>query len=315
MKVLHITVNYPTKHHPILGIFVKEQVDSLIKQGIICDVFFINGTEKGIKEYVFAVFRLMKILMTKKYDVIHCHHILSGVILIFSGGAFFNKCVLSYQNDPSRELGNKIFYFIYPFFNKIIVKNKSKYLKYNKVTYFPNGVNSNFFQPLNKIDCRNQLKLSKDKIYILYMDSNKGKRTQKRKDRFDETLKILRNNNNLDNIESIELTNTPREFIPLYMNACDLHLLSSDFEGSPNSVKECLCCNTQIVSTDVGNVKDMIGDIPGCYLAKNFTSDELAEGVKYVLDFKHFNGRELFLAKGYGIENVAKQLLSLYKQL
>ena len=47
MKVLHITANYPTQAHPVFGIFVKEQVESLRNEGVGCDVFFSNGKEEG----------------------------------------------------------------------------------------------------------------------------------------------------------------------------------------------------------------------------------------------------------------------------
>lgn len=43
MKVLVVTNMYPTKKYPLLGIFVKEQVNSLLKEGIDIDVLFING--------------------------------------------------------------------------------------------------------------------------------------------------------------------------------------------------------------------------------------------------------------------------------
>ena len=177
--------------------------------------------------------------------------------------------------------------------------------------YLPNGTNADFFKPMSKDVCKDRLGWEKDKHYILYMDSNKGTRTQKRHDRYEEVLELLKKD--FDNIVSVELSNTPREEIPTYMNACDLHLMTSDFEGSPNSVKECLCCNTPVVCTPVGNVPDMMGDIPGCYVTDGFTSVELAACVKKVLtSIEPFNGRELFLAKGYGIETVAKKLVKVY---
>ena len=316
MKILQITTNYPTPNYPIFGIFVKEQINSLRNEGIDCEVYFSNGKEKGgLKEHVRSVYRVLVKLLGNKYDIIHCHHSISALILLLCGGAFFKKCVLSYQNDPTREFGgNILFWLLYPFFNKIIVKNPSLYLKYKKVVYLPNGTNSDFFKPLSKVECRRELGWDMNKHYILYMDSNAGTRIQKRHDRYQEVLIILRKD--YDNIESIELTNTPREKIPVYMNACDLHLLTSDFEGSPNSVKECLCCNTPVVSTDVGNVRDMMGDIPGCYVTKEKSVGELAECVKKVFESKEdFNGRELFLAKGYGIETVAVKLKRIYEEI
>ena len=316
MKVLHVTPNYPTPEFPIFGIFVKEQVDSLKNEGIECDVFFSNGkVNGGIKAHRASIKKVRHLLRKNHYDVIHCHHAISGLILLLAGGTCGNKCILSYQNDPSREFGGmKLFRLFYVVFDRIIIKNTTVLLKKKKVVYLPNGTNADFFQPMNKAKCREKLGLDADKHYILYMDSNAGTRTQKRHDRYEEALELLKKD--FDNIVSVELTNTPREEIPTYMNACDLHLMTSDYEGSPNSVKECLCCNTPVVCTPVGNVTEMMGDIPGCFVTKGFTAEELAVCVKKVLKSEEpFNGRELFLAKGYGIETVAKKLKCLYEGL
>ena len=314
MKVLHITTNYPTPEYPIFGIFVKEQVESLQIIGVDCEVFYCDGKNKGFKQYIT---KLWWIIMRGHYDVLHCHHALSLIILCMTGWPLFKKTVLSYQNDPTREWGDKVFKFFNLFVKKFIVKNRSEYLKYPKMVYLPNGCNQDFFKPMDKMECRKKLGLDTDKYYVLYMDSNKGVRTQKRKDRFDEVINILNEEYGYNGkVETISLRNTPRKQIPLYMNAIDLHLITSDFEGSPNSVKECMCCNTPVVSTDVGNVKEMIGDIPGTYITTTFEAKELADCVKKVLTSKEpFNGRELFLAKGYGIENVAKKLKVLYNSL
>ena len=65
MKILHVTNNYPTKNFPIFGIFVKEQIDSLIDLGIDIDLFFINGREKGPLEYIKSIFILARKLEKK----------------------------------------------------------------------------------------------------------------------------------------------------------------------------------------------------------------------------------------------------------
>lgn len=316
MKVLHITPNYPTPDFPIFGIFVKEQVESLTNEGVDCDVFFSNGKELGgMRAHRASIKKVQKQLRENHYDIIHCHHAIGGLILLLAGGTFRHKCVLSYQNDPTREFGRmKLFRLLYATFDRIIIKNTTELLNKKKVVYLPNGTNANFFKPMDKNACKEKLGLDKKMHYILYMDSNKGTRTQKRHDRYEETLRIVKKT--IPSIVSIELSNTPREEVPTYMNACDLHLMTSDFEGSPNSVKECLCCNIPVVCTPVGNVLDMMGDIPGCYVTDGFTSEELAACVIKVLTSKEpFKGRELFLAKGYGIEAVAEKLKALYESL
>ena len=316
MKVLHITSNYPSERHPIFGIFVKEQIESLQNEGVECDVFFSNGKENGRwRAHVASIRPVHRLIKKRNYDIIHCHHSNTALILLLACGVFHNKCIVSYQNDPLREPGGKwLFKLIYPFFNRIIVKNQSSFLRYKKVVYLPNGTNAAFFMPMDKRKCKDVLGWQPDKHYILFVDSNAGVRTQKRHDRFIEVMRILREKR--DDIIPFEVTNIPREKMPIYFNACDVHLLTSDFEGSPNSVKECMCCNTPVVSTDVGNVREMIGDIPGCFVADRMDPEELAKGVETVLEtVDSFRGRELFLAKGYDVKQVAKKLISLYESI
>ena len=109
MKILHVTTNYPTPEYPIFGIFVKEQVESLRKIGIDCDVFYCDGKGRGFKQYITYLPKLWWKSMFGGYDIIHCHHALSAVLLTMTGASLFKKVVLSYQNDPSNEWGDKMY--------------------------------------------------------------------------------------------------------------------------------------------------------------------------------------------------------------
>lgn len=314
MRVLHITTNYPTPDYPIFGIFVKEQVESLRARGVDCDVIYCDRKGRGTWMYLSYIPKVWWRILRGRYDIIHCHHVLSALICLCTLWPLFKKCVVSYQNDPVREWKLNCFSLIHLCFNRIIIKNTSPYLSKSRTVYLPNGCNAGFFEPKDRIACRKELGLDSDAVYILYMDSNKWGRTQKRKDRFDAVLEILRRDG--ADVRALELYNTPRELIPTCMNACNLHLISSDFEGSPNSVKECMCCNVPVVSTDVGNVRDMIGDIPGCYVVEDFSPEALARAVGMVLNASEpFRGREAFLKKGYTLSGVALKLKSLYEEI
>ena len=314
IKVLHITTNYPTPEYPIFGIFVKEQVESLEKQGVDCDVFYCDGKGRGFWQYLSYVPRLWWKSLFGGYDLLHCHHALSAILLWLTGAPLFKKVILSYQNDPSNEWGDRWFRRFNRRFKAFIVKNRSDYLRYPKVHYLPNGCNESFFRPLDKLECRRRLGWDPARKYIIFMDSKRGVRTQKRKDRFDAAVGILRNEYGYD-AEPVVMLNVARDLVPIYLNAADLHMISSDFEGSPNSVKECMCCNTPVVSTDVGNVKDMIGDIPGAYVTES-TPEALAAACDKVLSSAvPFGGRDAFLAKGYGMDAVAERLVKLYENI
>ena len=324
MKVLQVTTNYPTEKNPIFGIFMKEQVESLAPFGVQNTIFFSNGSEShvgrkggGAFVHLKSVFKLQWHLLTHQYDLIHCHSNISGLIFFLSGGWIFHKCVISFQNDPEKFQDAKLFNKLYPFFNKVIVKLPTKYLSRKKVVYLPNGCNTDFFRPMDINECKNKLGLDPEKDYFLYVDSNTSrKRTQKRKDRFDETMQILRKEYGYHNIEELVMIGVSRENVPYWMNASTLHLLTSDEEGSPNSVKECIFCNTPVVATPVGNVKDMLADIPGVYVTNDFDARELAAACDKVLRNKGaFMGREKLLRKGYGMGDVSAKLYRLYKDV
>ena len=147
-EILHVTNNYPTKDHPIFGIFNKEQIDSLSKFQIKNEIFFINGREKGKKEYIKSIFSLHKLLKEKSFDIVHCHHSFSLVILILSLKIIKNQTVTSFQNDPKYEVGKLMFKIIGYFSIGKIFKNRTRYTRDKFSFYLPNGVDVDFFSPM-----------------------------------------------------------------------------------------------------------------------------------------------------------------------
>jgi teichuronic acid biosynthesis glycosyltransferase TuaC len=52
------------------------------------------------------------------------------------------------------------------------------------------------------------------------------------------------------------------------MNACDALVFPSYQEGSPNVIKQAMACNLPIVATDVGDVREVIGNTEGCIISE-----------------------------------------------
>jgi len=312
MKILHITNNYPTKKYPAFGIFVKEQIESLAKKGIDSDVFFINGRERGKIEYVRSIVKLHHYIKKKSYDVIHCHHCFSGIIYLMSGLFLFNRGVLSYQNSPKNECGQLMYQLNKILFEKIIFKHME--ICDSKVEYVPNGVNTDIFRPIDKKYAKKVVGLCEDKRYVLFMDSYNLRR-QKRVDRFKKVINILREKYNHSDVEPIVLTNVKRDLVPFYICSSDLHLITSDFEGSPNSVKECMACGIPVVSTPVGDVKSLIGDVPGCFISKAFDSVELGYLANKVLENKKSIDIDIVYKKKLATSQVSTKLLTVYDNI
>lgn len=315
MRVLHITNNFPTLKFPIFGIFVKEQIDSLNEVGISNDILFINGRENGKFEYVKGIFTIKNKINKNKYDLIHCHHALTALMLIISGKSFKNKILVSFQNDPVNENGKLLFKIIKFFADGIIFKNNSSLIIDDKSFYLPNGVNLDFFKPASRLISRKKLGLDEKNIYVLFVSSN-FIRKQKRYDLFTKTLEILKNKYGYNNIEEIKLINCSRNQIPDYFNAVDLHLLTSDFEGSPNSVKESMACNTPVVSTNVGNVFKLLKPVYNSFVSEGNSPEELASLVNKVLNNNlKSNGSKVILDLQLDKKSVAIKLKNIYNKL
>lgn len=325
MKVLQITTNYPCKENPIFGIFMKEQVESVEKYGVDNTIVFSNGLKSNPRIKFSASFihlrtalKLWWHLRTHKYDVIHCHNVLSGLILKIACGFGDNNTILSLQNDPDNP-GTSDHAFtnkLYPQFTRLIIKKQLKKTK-EKFLYLPNGVNMELFRPHDRKECKKKLGLDLNKRYVLFVDSNTFRaRTQKRKDRFDETLRILKDKYGYGNLEQLVMIKTAREDVPFWMNACDFYLLSSDEEGSPNAVKECMACNVPVVATPVGNIPDLFEDVKECKMSKGMSAGELAALADEVLSNKEpVNTRDKIVEKGLDMDSIAKRLYRLYQEV
>ena len=82
-----------------------------------------------------------------------------------------------------------------------------------------------------------------------------------------ETAVELLNEGGRD-VELHALAGVPHEEVPPWLNAANVVVLTSRDEGSPNAVKEALACDVAVVSVDVGDVRERIESIDGCYIAE-----------------------------------------------
>ncbi|MFW9876095.1 MAG: glycosyltransferase family 4 protein [Candidatus Thorarchaeota archaeon] len=299
--------------------FIKSQGESLRKCGIELEYFPIVG--KGLKGYISNIKPLKKFIKHHKFDIIHAHYGLCGIIACFSKRR--ETLVVSFMGDDLigenkmdgsytltgklQILINKV--FIHFCFDGIIVKSlqMKNLLKANNVNIIPNGVDFNLFFPIDKIESKKYLGLNMKKKYILFVGN---------KDRPEKNFKLAKDAIDLlkdRNIKLLIVENIPYEKLNFYYNSAELLLLTSFHEGSPNVIKEAMACNCPIVSTEVGDVKEVTGSTVGCYITP-FEPKEVAEKLKTALSFgKRTNGRQNIRHLKCGV--IAGKVINLYKDV
>jgi|SRR5690554_1181297 len=312
MKVLHVTNLYPYKEAPTYGIFVKEQVNSL-RTANLQNVFFINARLNSSKEYLKSIKKLKNI--AKDYDIIHCHHQFSSISVFLANRK--SKIITSILGDiKKRSFVNKLaFLFSKIISKKVIFKNEIPHAN-TKFILLPNGVNLNIFKEKEKNLCKQELGLDKSKIHVLFVSNGLLNNPIKRHDKF---LEIIQGLNNKISTKSkyvpLYLNNVPREKVSTYFNAADLMILTSDHEGSPNAVKEAMACNLPIVSTSVGDVPVLLGNVKNSFVSKSGTVEELVD-LAFKIDLNiRSNGREKLIELKLDSESVAEKLINIYSEL
>jgi teichuronic acid biosynthesis glycosyltransferase TuaC len=124
-----------------------------------------------------------------------------------------------------------------------------------KVSVIPSGVDLVLFRPMGLISAREQVEWSLEGRVVLF---NAGFSPRlKRLDLAEKSIDLLRGRGYSVRMEVLR-GRVPHERMPLYMNAADCLLLTSDYEGSPTVIKEALACGLPIVSVDVGDVRERL---------------------------------------------------------
>lgn len=294
-----------------INAFIEEQANELKKSGLIVDYFLIN--KKGMFGYFLNLFPFYRKIYQFKPDLIHAHYGLSG---LFSNLQPFFPVITTYHGSDIHQKSNiaksKICFKLSKK-NIFVGKDQVKLMDVDQNYYIiPCGVDMNLFTMKDKNDSKRKLNFNLEKKYILFSSSFDNK--IKNYPLAANAMSLLKS----DDIELIELKGHSREKVVALMNACDLVLMTSVNEGSPQFIKEAMACSTPIVTTDVGDVKIILGETQGTFICKS-TPENIAVGIKNALEFAvdhvKTNGRQRIIDLKLDNKCIAKQLIEIYKNV
>ena len=323
MKVLHVTNLFPTSESPDYGVFVKEQIDSIKAiEGLTVDLHHIDVNAGGRLRYLRAIFEVYS--KAREYDIIHAHHIFSGFVCIFS--ALRSRVVVSFLSDrydvePRLAfIGPLLFGLVCLLTSKQVTKVKRDGLFGRKMSHLPNGVDQQLFKYRPKKEARAKLGIDDDACMLLFVSSKTLTRTEKRKDVFDELIQQMRARFPELKILPYYMSNVDRTVVPMLFNAADVHVLTSDFEGSPNSVKEALHCGCPVAATDVGDVRNLLDGVPHTKLMRqeDVFKSELCDFIRecsLIDEAEQMQIVRRMKMKKLSKEDVAERLVELYREV
>lgn len=285
---------------------IKNQGNSLIQKGIDVQFYTIQG--KGFKGYLKSIFLLKKYLKHNQFDIFHAHYSLSAIVATMAGA---KPLVVSLMGSDVIEGGNLkpiIRYFAKNIWVSTIVKSfdMKNSLNYDSAIVIPNGVDTNYFKPIDKITSLQKVNWDQGKTHVLFAASKN--RPEKNYSLFKKAIEYIANSG----IEAHTLEDVDHSLMPYYYNASDVVVLLSKHEGSPNVIKEAMACNRPIVATDVGDIKENIETTDGCYVVKqNYI--EVAGKIQDALNYKQTNGR--FKIRHLRSEIISEKLVQLYNDI
>lgn len=303
MRVLFVGSGNHGKISPIL----KSQGDSLASVGVEMDYFLIKG--KGLIGYLRQMKPLKRYVKKNHFDVIHAHYSLSAFTASLAGAKPLVVSLMGSDVKATRLYKLLIRFFAFFFHWKaIIVKSKDMYddLQIKRALIIPNGVNMDWFKPMDKTECRQSLGWDTEKKHVLFPAN--PSRPEKDFALAQQSLSLLDSNVEIHVFERVE-----HEKTPLYFNAADVVLLTSKWEGSPNVIKEAMACGCPLVSTDVGDVRDRVQGLDGCFVADTRNPKDLCNLLRVALGFKgKTQGRERIVEDKLDNREVAESLKILY---
>ena len=269
--------------------FVHEQGEALRARGIEIEYYAVVG--KGVWGYLRNVRPLRKKIKACRPDIVHAHFGLSGLLATLS--TRLPVVITCHNGETLTKKGN--------FFSSIglLLARHTIYVAqhiHDKLffhprdyTILPCGVDLENLPIVPKAKAQAEMHLPKDKINILFGGAFANERKNEPLAR--QAIALLTNPSNPLNsnpltpnsINLIEMRGYNRHEVAMLMCGCDMLLLPTKSEGSPQVVKEAMACNCPVVATDVADIAHLLHGVKNSY-ATSFDPADIADKIQRVID-------------------------------
>ncbi len=241
---------------------MENQVRSLRRAGCSITVLHIDGARSKI-EYLRGAVRLLREASNDHFDIVHAHYGLTGVI-----GTLQRRLplVVTY-------LGSDVFYSLHRGFslyaahradcNVVMSHAMRKALAPLPCVVIPNGTDVEQFNYVDPADARRSLGWPTDEFAVLFPWN--PTRPEKNYGLATASVDYARSLG-ASGIRLLSFYGKSQPEYNLALNASDMCLLTSHWEGSPNAVRESLAVGLPVVSVPAGDTPKVLEGIPYCHV-------------------------------------------------
>lgn len=298
MRILVVSNLYPTPSRPASGTFVRAQVEALGRlDDLDVDFFRIERSHQGRRAYARLRGDVLRRVADTAPDLVHVMY--GGVMADVVTRAVTDRPVVVtfYGTDLfglprsaplarrlSARYGVRASHRAAARASSVVVQSRGlaaalpASVPPSRVHVLPDGVDFDVFRPLDRAACRRELGWSEGRRYVLFPSA--PARPEKRYELAEAAVRRLVERGAAVELQALD--GVQSENVVTWLNAADVVLLTSRHEGSPNVVKEALACDVAVVSVDVGDVRERLAGIEGCYIAAA-DAEDLAVKLELVL--------------------------------
>lgn len=217
---------------------------------------------------------------------------------------------------------------------KNAIERTENILNEKNITSFPTRFDHQIFSPADKNYCRDQLHIDHDEILLLttgrlcwvkgwqllidatmelYSDEKYRKVRLVFAGEGEDKTKIESYNPFLSNKNIIRLVGKlSHEEVMLYLNAADVFVMGSHFEGWPTSLVEALACGCAIVTTNVSAAKEIVLEGSNGYILNGRNPFDFAKLIKKALELKNVKEYSMENRDKFSVEHLKDDLDKLW---
>jgi len=308
VRVEIVTHMWPSESHPESGVFVRDQVEALRERGV--DVV-VASFPRGGTAYLAAARKLRRDRRNARPDLAHAHYGLSGWSAL--AGGLPHLVVTFHGTDLRHRAVGPLSRFLARLVTLPAVVSASLAREAlpgagtrRRVVVLPCGVDTGRFRPLERRDARSRLGLDPDAPYLLFPAD--PARATKRHDRARRIAALL------PGVELLALRGVSPSEVPLWVNAANAVLISSEREGFGLAALEALACDVPVLSTPVGIAPIALAGVRGT-LCEPFEERRWLSFARALVEAPDPRVRGRARAELYSSDRMAERVLVAYREL